>query len=469
MDAFADTLAARLDRAPAALKEGLREREVNRRLLWFLLLRAAVAASLTGVALSKGLLFPELQVPAGGLLVCALILLGADGLFWLHYRSSTDSGPEDFVRGAERNLQAQIVLDFLVLAYLVFECGGIESPLAYFFLFHNALSCLFFRRRVSLAHTLLSIAILVALEALRRAGAVPERHFIALEAWPTPSVPFRVSAYYLAGLSFFYLAAWYLVSTITERLRLREHQLEEKVEELLEVDRTKTRYMLVTTHELKAPFAAIQSYAEVLLDGYAGELSPKAREILERVQVRCQKLLGMLKDMIRLSNITTTKERRGALATGLIDLGLVGREAVEPFRESAARKGIAFDFERLEGGRHLIEGNLEQIQILLSNIVGNAVSYSDPGTVVRLWAEHAAGAEELCVSNRGIVVRPEHAEKVFLEYFRSEEAVKANPNGTGLGLAIARQIMGVHRGRIAMETDAKGETVVRMRFPRTFR
>ncbi|HAH07667.1 MAG TPA: hypothetical protein DCM05_14285 [Elusimicrobia bacterium] len=455
MRAFAERAIAFLDRAPAVWKEGVESNELDRRLLWFLLLRMSVISLLLLLGAAKPLLIPHLSIGRTSLLSSAAVLAVLNVLFWLHYRKA--AACEDFEQGklmAMMNLQAQIILDFLILGFLVYECGVLESPLVYFFLFHNTLSCLFFPRRISFFHTALSVGILLTIQMLLRAEAIPETHFILPQY--QPHAPGAYDFYILGGIAFVYFAAWYLVSTITDSLRMRERQLEQKIRELTEMDREKTRYMLVTTHELKAPFAAIQSYVNVALEGYAGEVPDKLRDILRKIHLRCGTLSRMLVDMIQLTNLSSSKD----VATARFDLGRALVEAVVRFRSQAVDKNVQFDLEAVPKGRCYVEAHLEQVQVLLNNVLGNAVAYSYPDTRIRVELEDGPQCYTIRVSDHGIGVKKEHLEKVFLEHFRSEKAVEMNPNSTGLGLAISRRIMDIHGGRIWLESpEGKGTTV----------
>lgn len=457
-----------LDRAPDLWRENVQLVELNRRFLWFVLLRFGVAGALVAVGLTKEYLIPAIGITSFSLFLVAGILLLLNIFYWFYYEWAITY--HEFPENAKlvaQNVQIQIILDFLILGYLVYECGGIESPLVYFFLFHNTLSCLFFRRRISILHTLLSIAIILTIFLLTAFGVIPERHFIDPALSGITVFPHRFAAYYLAGVVSLYLAAWYLISTITESLRAQERELQEKIQELIDLAHEKTRYLLVTTHELKAPFAAIQSYVNVALAGYAGELPEKIKDILLKIHARCEMLVQMLTDMIRLANTTSLKERRYELVTSRVDLSEVVASVLPRFRDVAAKKKVSFDTGDLPFTQHFIEADSEQIEILLGNIIGNAVSYSYPETKINIAVEEEEHLVRIRVSDEGIGIKKEHMEKVFLEHFRAERAVDMNPNSTGLGLTIARQIMDIHHGRIWIESELGQETTVFMEFPKS--
>lgn len=454
-----------LDRAPELWKANVELVELNRRVLWFIVLRFGVVGILLVLAGAKNIIIPHLGVPAAGILIIALVLLLMNIFYWFHYQwAVTYHEPDVYLPMLGVNVQVQIVLDFLILGYIVYECGGLESPLIYFFLFHNMLSCLFFRKRISFIHTMVSIVIILSIVSLTYLDVVPQKHFIKPEISDISVIPAKFAMYYLAGVISIYLISWYLVSTITESLKVRERELQEKIQEMIDLAREKTRYMLVTTHELKAPFAAIQSYVNVALDGYAGEISDKLKEILWKIHARCNMLTQMITDMIQLSNITSLKERPQEVLMTRVDMAPLIMNLLPRFKEVAAKKKVSFETGDLQYQHHYLQANSEQLQILLNNLISNSISYCFPDTKIDMGIDEKPHSFILKIKDRGIGIKRENLEKVFLEHFRSEKAVEINPNSTGLGLTIARQIMDIHHGRIWIESEVGVGTTVFLEF-----
>lgn len=457
-----------LDRAPELWKESVELVELNRRFLWFLILRFGVAISLFFFGIAKALVIPHLEISSTALFTVAAALIPINIFHWFYYEWATSR--RDFPANARLvagNVEIQIIIDFLFLGYLTYECGGLESPLIYFFLFHNILSCLFFSRNLSLLYTMVSIAIVLLIVSLMSSGALPERHFIDPGMNAGPLLPARFRHYYLVGVISVYLVAWYLCSTITKNLKIRERELQTKIQEMMDLAREKTRYLLVTTHELKAPFAAIQSYVNVALDGYAGELPVKVREILLKIRARCGMLANMITEMIQLANISSIKESRKQVTASRINVSAAILNAMRRFKEMSAAKNVVFETGRLSFKTHYIEADAQQIDVLLGNVIGNAVSYSYPNTKIEIFVDENDGVLTVRVKDRGIGIKKEHLEKVFLEHFRTEKAVEMNPNSTGLGLTIAKQIMDISGGRICIESKEGVGTEVYLQFPKT--
>ena len=111
-------------------------------------------------------------------------------------------------------------------------------------------------------------------------------------------------------------------------------------------------------------------------------------------------------------------------------------------------------------------GVAEQLDILFNNLLSNALNYCYQNTTVQVDVKDEGDCFLVTIADKGIGIKKEHLEKVFLEYFRTEAAALINRNSTGLGLPIARQIVEIHGGSIWIESEEKVGTAVFVKFPK---
>ena len=444
------------------LRGDIRLLELNRRIHWFLSLRLAVACALLVGAVLALTTRGGLLVTSGPLFMMSGALFAMDGLFWLHYRS---------VRGARReferfrstlsfNLHLQILFDFGILSWLLVETGGVGSPVTYFFLFHVSLSCLFFRRPVSFFYTALALVLIVGTQfIISGGGSIAEALAHSTGTWCSgPGCGF----YYVASVTLLYGFIWYLASTITTSLRRSEAELQTNIDELVEMHREKTRYMLTTTHELKAPFSAIHSYVNVLLGGYVGPIDEKVAAILTKIQSRCARMLNMINELLQLANIKNLV--KAGVELQWVDLAALVHLVLDNLEGTRKASGITVDCSGMGNGPFWIRGDLERLEILFTNIISNALYYSHAGGTVRIAFVEGVTMRRVTVADEGIGIKPELLEKVFLEHFRTEEATQMNSNSTGLGLTIAKFIIYMHQGRLWLESEPGHGTTAFMEF-----
>jgi signal transduction histidine kinase len=250
----------------------------------------------------------------------------------------------------------------------------------------------------------------------------------------------------------------------TEEIEKANRDLEEKIvqfeklnQELVSVNEEKTKYLLRATHHLKAPFAAIQSYTDLILEGYTGDVGDPTRDIVEKIRVRCEVLSAAIKDMLELASLRATDRDHTAMSEE--SLNEILSEAIEAHGVIAERRGIELTFKPVEGPDK-VHCNRGQVRALFGALVENAVTYSHDNARVEVFSEKR-GERKVVVSVRdhGIGISEANQSKIFNDYFRTNEAVRKNENGSGLGLAIVREVSKLHNFSIEVESEPeKGST-----------
>ena len=237
---------------------------------------------------------------------------------------------------------------------------------------------------------------------------------------------------------------------LEHRVHKRTRELAEANEKLEQINNEKTRYLMHATHQLKAPFAAIQSYTDILLDGYGGTLEPQTRDIVRKIKQRCVLLSNSIKEMLELANLKSLVRENVKMEA--MSLNGVVASVVKHFADLAASRRIRLAVEPFP--ETCVVGNRNQLLILLSTLVENAIHYSPDGSEVRIAAAAPPGSAEIRVSVRdqGIGIKQEHLGRIFDEYFRANEAVAVHEQGTGLGLAIAKEIAAFHGTTVEVES-----------------
>jgi signal transduction histidine kinase len=213
---------------------------------------------------------------------------------------------------------------------------------------------------------------------------------------------------------------------------LEKEMLEyEKIsQKLLETNVEKSKYLLYATHQLKAPFAAIQSYVDIILEGYTGDVSQRTKDIVLKIKERCELLSNVIKEMLNLSRLKSRDV--GEINFKKLDINLVLVKVIERFQINANAKNIVIKFERPEETFY-IRGNESQIDVLFAVLIDNAINYSPDNTVIEVTLKKV-GSSQICigVKDHGIGISEKNIDKIFNEFFRSNNAVDFHNNGTGL-------------------------------------
>lgn len=443
--------------------ESLPETLLIGNVLWFIRLRW-VAITLLMVFGLLSLLVPEAFPPLGlrsshtWPFVAAAILFLANLGFLLHARRLVGQRAR---RGAGFNLWSQILIDLPALTMVVHFLGSLETHAPFMYLAHVVLACIFFSRRQSLTVTFVAGGLYAAcvsleiLDVIPVAGIYSEASLRRITA-AHPTFPWFAV---LSALGIFFMV-WYLASHLSGMVRGRDLELAEANRRLTIAQREKMRHMLRTTHELKAPFAAIAANAQLLLRGNCGPLSIEAAEVVTRIASRCRRLAHEIQQMLQLANLQSTDERP---TPADLDLAEIVRWAI-------ARVGATAQERRVTIEEHLAPAHVvaveDHIKMLLTNIISNSVVYSYEGGSVRVRCDPAPPEGSIIVvEDEGIGIPQEKLPRIFDDYYRTEEAVRHNKDSTGLGLAIARHVALTHGIRVQVESLPARGTRFTLCFP----
>jgi len=237
-------------------------------------------------------------------------------------------------------------------------------------------------------------------------------------------------------------------SAIALRNAQMYRDIEEKSREIEVASQHKSQFLANMSHELRTPLNAILGYTELILDGIYGPPAAKMREVLERVESNGRHLLGLINEVLDLSKIEA-----GELELSVTEFAVpeVVQSVVTATESLAAEKHLALnvslppDLPRATGDERRI------LQVLL-NLVGNAIKFTDAGSVeIEVAARN--GALDFMVADTGPGIAPADQEKVFQEFQQVDITTTKEKGGTGLGLAIAKRIIDLHGGRIWVESD----------------
>jgi len=238
-----------------------------------------------------------------------------------------------------------------------------------------------------------------------------------------------------------------IVNTQLEKEMLEYEQISQK---LKEINNEKTKYLLYATHQLKAPFSAIQSYVDIILEGYSGKISQATRDIVQKIRTRCELLSRVIKEMLELEKLKSRDEM--VLDLKRINISPILTNIIKQFKVSAKNKKIQIDYPHLEEDLH-IKGNEKQIEILFSILFENAINYSPSGSVIKVIIKKIEGPRlYVGIEDQGIGIPEKNLGNIFNEFFRSNNAVDFHKNGTGLGLSLAREIVNIHNASINVES-----------------
>ncbi|RPI28624.1 MAG: sensor histidine kinase [Acidobacteria bacterium] len=224
---------------------------------------------------------------------------------------------------------------------------------------------------------------------------------------------------------------------------------------LEDLNRQKSQFARMVTHELRSPIQVAQSLVNVLLSDYVGELNEKQRDLIQRAQCRLRHLQDLVDDLLNLAaakaDVLARPERsRVPLVEVLKDL----YDRCEP---RAKAKGIKLIL-RCADPCPEIWGREDELGTLFGNLLDNAIKYTDQGTAC-VSVRNEDGLIRVDVSDSGIGIPHLALSRVFDEFFRADNAKALEEHGTGLGLAIVKDLVARYEGKIDVQShEGQGTT-----------
>jgi signal transduction histidine kinase len=234
------------------------------------------------------------------------------------------------------------------------------------------------------------------------------------------------------------------------KLEVLRDELQTRLVELADATKAKDRFLAVMSHEMRTPLNAILGYADLLDMELDGQLSEGQRQQVERVRFGSRHLLDLINDLIDLARLDG---RRLDLDVRAVDLGAVIEEVAALLEAQATSKGITLRAEPCGDDVPHVLADLQRLRQILTNLVGNAIKFTERGGVAIRCETRSDGLVSVSVRDTGIGIAPESLPLVFTEFYQADDELTRRRGGSGLGLAIAQRLAQLMGGRIEVESD----------------
>ena len=213
-----------------------------------------------------------------------------------------------------------------------------------------------------------------------------------------------------------------------------------------EIEGLKDEFISMVSHELRTPLNHIKGFATTLLQTDVEWDAATQRDFLGSINREADRLTNMVQKILHLSSLESAglpMEKDWYQVSDLVDAALQRRRNLIDGRQ--VHHDLPPDLPAL-----FVDGR--DIEVVLMNLIENAVKYSEPGTPITLSAERRANEVVFSVTDEGLGISVEHLERIFERFYRVPGGGRRLPDGIGLGLAICKRIVEAHDGRIWVES-----------------
>ncbi len=208
------------------------------------------------------------------------------------------------------------------------------------------------------------------------------------------------------------------------------------------VEKLKSEFVRLVSHELKAPIGAVQGYLDLILDGVIGDDKEKERDILQKTRDKTESLIELIGDLLDLSR---TERKLTEREMKMVNVPDILKENIEFYQNEADEKNIHLNI-KVDPKLPEVRGNYEELSRAFANLINNAIKYSPKNSNVNINVKKTKAHVTISIEDRGIGMSEEDLSRIFTEFFRGKNAVSKKISGTGLGLAIANRIIEDHNG-----------------------
>lgn len=227
------------------------------------------------------------------------------------------------------------------------------------------------------------------------------------------------------------------------------------IAQLSAIDKVKSNFLAMVSHQLKSPLSSTLLQTSILLDGMAGEVNEKQRDLLQKVKAKTKGMTNLVNDILDVCFI-----EEGGYVTQIEPLNLseILQRTIEVVQPQAQDKGIALQVT-VEDHLPFIHGNKSSMEAMFLNLISNAIKYTPSGGQVSVELGKDGQYIQVKVSDTGIGIEDKDILRIFDKFYRERSERTKHISGTGLGLSIVKGVVDAHRGSIYVESEVgKGTT-----------
>jgi PAS domain S-box-containing protein len=234
------------------------------------------------------------------------------------------------------------------------------------------------------------------------------------------------------------------------------------ISEELHLEHAKDEFISLASHQLRTPATGVKQYLGMVLQGFAGDITPIQRDMLTKAYESNERQLRIISDLLRVAHVDAGKVvlRRTKAGLGTLVSDVI-KEQADLFKQR--RQKIVFKKPTAEIFAYIDE---DAIRMVIENILDNAGKYSPEQAKITLSVRDAPDDVHISIADEGVGVAAQDKDKVFEKFSRLDNPLSVSAGGTGIGLYWAKKIVDLHRGSIRLKAGADKGTVFTITLPK---
>lgn len=223
----------------------------------------------------------------------------------------------------------------------------------------------------------------------------------------------------------------------------------QRVQELMEINRSKDEFIALASHQLRTPATAVKQYIGMILEGYAGDVTPEQERFLKSAYESNERQIQVVNDILRVAKLDLKKIILKKQTTDMVGLmESIVHDLMSHFKGRAQKISLHKPQEEI-----MIPVDTEYIRMALSNIVDNASKYTPEGKNIDISIrQNHDGTAEIEIRDQGVGITKQDLDKLFKKFSRIDNPLSVKVGGTGLGLYWSKEIIELHGGVIKVSS-----------------
>jgi PAS domain S-box-containing protein len=211
---------------------------------------------------------------------------------------------------------------------------------------------------------------------------------------------------------------------------------EEDITELENIDRSKTEFISIASHQLRTPISIVKWYSELFLDGDLGTLTPDQQSAIEKINKSNERMVELVNSLLNISRL-----EMGTFFVELQDTNIIAiaEKAVEENSILAQNKQINI-FPVLDRSIPILTSDPKLLDIIFQNLISNSIKYTPNSGHITVSVTQKESSIIIEVADTGLGIPDYQQDKIFMKLFRADNVKKADTQGTGLGLYVVKSI-----------------------------
>jgi signal transduction histidine kinase len=233
----------------------------------------------------------------------------------------------------------------------------------------------------------------------------------------------------------------------------RTTELRKAYEELKTLDKAKSEFISMASHQLRTPLSAIKGYISMISEGFYGKIPKKVKDKLGNVFESNERLIQVVNELLNISKIELGKTELDKKTVQIEDLI---EECYKEMEVEAKRKKIKFVWNKPKRKLPKIQADFFRLRQVFLNLIDNALKYTNKGKI-EIKAEKIGSNLKISFTDTGEGLEKGEKEGIFGSFTRGKAGINYWVEGSGFGLYLARKYVEMHKGRIWAESKGKGQ------------